>query len=116
MHGHAVKAQVDEIFPLMPDGNNDRTGIDPDPDFEKYSELAPNLSGSSKRCLEHVERGVAGPDGVIFKSNRRPEARHDPIALLPAVSAIVPNNVVHGVDGRFQNPASILRITVVDQR
>jgi hypothetical protein len=116
MHRHAVKAQVDEVFPLMPDGNNDRAGIDPDPDFEKYSELAPNVTGPSKRCFKHVERGVAGSDCVIFKSNGRPEARHDPIALFSADPSIVANNVVHGVDGRFQNPASVLRIAIVNQR
>src|SRR6516164_185609 len=45
MRWDAVKAQVDEICPLVLDGNNERTGIDPNPDFKKNSELTPNFSG-----------------------------------------------------------------------
>jgi hypothetical protein len=116
MHWGAVKAQVYEIFPLVLDGNNDRTRIDPDPDFKKHSELTPNFGGPNERCLLHVERRVAGSNRVIFKSNGRPEAGHDPVALFSANSLIVVNDVVHSVDGRFQNPASVLRIAVINQR
>ena len=105
-------AKVDEIFPLVLDGNDDRTRIDSDPDFKKHSELTPNFGGPSERCLLHVERGVARSDGVVFKSNGRPEAGHDPVALLAGNPLILVNDVDHGVDGRFQDPASVLRIAV----
>src|SRR4029453_1881926 len=111
-----VKTKGDEIFPLVLDGNNDRTGNDPDPDFKKHSELTPNFGGPDERCLLHLECGVAGSDRVIFKSNGCPEAGHDSVALFSANPAIVVNDVVHGIDGRFQDPASVLRIAVIDQR
>jgi hypothetical protein len=64
----------------------------------------------------HVERCVAGSNGMIFKSNGRPEAGHDPIAFFAGHPPIVVNDVDHGVDGRLQDPASVLRITVINQR
>ncbi len=101
MRCDAVKAQVDEIFYLVLDGYNNRTRIDPDPNFKKHSELTPNFGGPNEGCLLHVERRVAGSNRVILKSNARPEAGHDPIALLLGNPSIVVNNVVHRVDGRF---------------
>src|SRR5215469_4620148 len=73
MRWDTVKAQVDEVFPLVLDGNNDRAGIDPDPDLKKHSKLAPNFGGLNARCLLHVERGVAGSYRVVFKRDGCPE-------------------------------------------
>ena len=52
---------------------------------------------------------------MIFKSNGRSEAGHDPVAFFVGNALIVMNDVDHSVDGRFQNPASVLRIAVINQ-
>src|SRR5262245_48557962 len=114
MYCDAVEAQVDEIFSLSVDGHNNRTGIDPDPDFKKHSELAPNFSGPNARCLLHVERGVAGPDSVIFEGDWRSKAGHDPIAFFAGHPPIVVDDLDHSVDSGFENLASILRIALVN--
>jgi hypothetical protein len=97
------------------DRDNDRTRVDPDPDFKKHSELTPDFGGSNARCLLYVERGVTGSDRVIFKSNGSPEAGHDAIALFLGNPVIVVNDVVHRIDGRFQNPARVLSIAIINQ-
>ena len=53
---------------------------------------------------------------MIFKSNGCPETSHDPIAQLSGNPLIPVNDIDHSLDGWLQNPASVLRVAVSNQR
>jgi hypothetical protein len=111
-----IYAKVDEAFSLVLDGYDNRTRIDSDPDFKKHPKLTPNFMCLNARCFLHVERGVARSNRMIFESDGRAKAGHDAVTLFSGNALVEVNDVDHSVDSWFQNPASVLRIAVSNQR
>ncbi len=99
------------------DGADDHlAGVEPDPDLHVDPVGAAELLGVPAQGGLHVERGVAGPHGVILVGDRRTEQRHDPVAHHLVDGALVAvDGLHHPLEDRVEELPRLLGITVGEQ-
>ena len=77
---------------------------------------APGLLGVALHRLLHSQRGVAGPDGVVFVGERRPEERHDAVAHHLVDGALVAmDRLHHALQHRVEELPRFLGVAVGEQ-
>ena len=112
---HPVHADLARLPGLVPHRDDDRTGVDPDADLQWQADVARHLVRAHADRLLHVERRIARHHRMIFQSERRTEARHDPVAAVADDDPLVPvHRVRHELDGRCEQAPRLLGIEVPD--
>ena len=90
--------------------------VEAHPDAQLEAVGAAHLVGIFAHGGLHGQGGIAGPQGVIFMGNRRPEERHDAIPQhLVHRALIAVHGVHHAVQGRVQELLGGLGVEVPDQ-
>ena len=83
-----VEAVVDRLHHHL-------SGVQPDPDLQA------GVAQPGNRGV-HGQRGQASAHGVIFVRTRRPEQRHDAVALhLVDQPVVAMNRIAHGIEHRL---------------
>ena len=73
----------------------------------------PHLLGVAAHCRLHVVGRVAGSDGMVLVSHRRPKERHDPVAHDLVDGTLVPvNGVHHAFEHRIEDGPRLFGITI----
>ena len=76
-----IGATPDKVFQIVADfGNNDLARVQTDTNSEIEPTLHPQLVGVTSQFTAQLKRGITGPLGVIFVSDRRPKQCHNAIA------------------------------------
>ncbi|HWC04162.1 MAG TPA: hypothetical protein VHF87_15500 [Methylomirabilota bacterium] len=92
------------------------TGVQPDADLERDAVSAPYLLGVPAHGGLHVDRGVAGPHGVVFVGDRCSKQRHDPVAHHLVHRAFVAvDRLHHPLEHGVEKLAGLLGVTVGEQ-
>ena len=77
---------------------------------------APHLLGIAPHRLLHGQRRIAGPHGMIFVRQRRPEQGHNPITHdLIHGAFIAMHGRHHALQHRVEEPSGLLRIALGQQ-
>jgi hypothetical protein len=102
---------------VVADGaDHDFARVEADTDLHRRTVRAPRLLGVPIDRFLHLERGIAGADGVVLVRNRCAEERHDPVAHHLVHRALVAVDGLHHVrEDRVEDLARFLGIAVGEQ-
>jgi hypothetical protein len=106
VHVQIVADGADHHFP----------GVEPHPDAQLEAVGAPHRVRILAHGGLHGQRGVTGPQGVVFVGQRRPEEGHDAVAQHLVDCALEAVHSLHHVmQGRVEELLGGLRVEVLDQ-